>query len=133
LPAIEIIDSRIADWNIKYEDTIADNASSGFFVLGNQPKKLSEVDLDLCGLSLLQNGRVKSTGAGLACLGDPIHAVVWLANTLGKMGVRLKAGEVILSGALGPVVSVEKGDHVEVNISGLGSASCRFDEEEWER
>ena len=133
LPAIEIIDSRIADWKIKYEDTIADNASSGFFVLGNQPRGLSKVDLDLCGLSLLQNGRVKSTGAGLACLGDPIHAVVWLANTLGKMGVRIKAGEVILSGALGPVVPVAQGDHVEVHISGLGSVSCRFDEEEWAR
>ena len=133
LPALEIIDSRIADWKIKYEDTIADNASSGFFVLGNQPKSIRDVDLDLCGLALLQNGRVKSTGAGLACLGDPVHAVVWLANTLGKMGTGIKAGEVILSGALGPVIPVSKGDHIEARISGLGNVSCRFDEEEWRK
>jgi 2-oxopent-4-enoate hydratase len=133
LPALEIIDSRVADWKIKYEDTIADNASSGFFVLGNQPKSIRDVDLDLCGLALLQNGRVKSTGAGLACLGDPVHAVVWLANALGKMGTGIKAGEVILSGALGPVIPVSQGDHIEARISGLGNVACRFDEEEWRK
>lgn len=126
LPAIEIIDSRIADWKITYQDTIADNASSGLFVLGNRPTPLAGLDLRLCGMVLRKNHRVASTGAGAACLDHPINAVVWLANTLGRLGTHLEAGHIILSGALGPVVPVEPGDHVEVAISGLGAVSARF-------
>ena len=126
LPALEIIDSRIADWKITYEDTIADNASSGLFVLGNEPRHLSEVDLRLAGMALRKNGRVVSTGAGAACLGHPINAVVWLANKLGEFDQGLRRGDVILSGALGPVTDVKEGDFVRADIAGLGTVSTRF-------
>ncbi|MBA2661526.1 MAG: fumarylacetoacetate hydrolase family protein [Bradymonadaceae bacterium] len=126
LPAIEIIDSRIADWKITYADTIADNASSGMFVLGNNPVRLRNLDLRLAGMTLRKNGAVVATGAGAACLNHPINAVVWLANTLGRLGVTLEPGHVILSGALGPVTPVESGDWVEVDIAHLGRASVHF-------
>lgn len=126
-PCIEIIDSRVKDWKIKIQDTVADNASSAYFVLGEQK---SALDLNLRlrekGMALRVNGEVLSTGVGAACLDDPILAVAWLANTMGKFGVSLKAGDIILSGAYGPVVPVQKGDQVEVEISGLGSVSCKF-------
>lgn len=126
LPAIEIVDSRVANWEVKYEDTVADNASSGMFVLGTTPTLLRDVDLPLVGMALRKNGRVKSTGAGAACLNNPVNAVVWLANKFGEFGKTLQAGEVILSGALGPVVPVQAGDHVEVRIAHLGHATARF-------
>ena len=126
LPALEIIDSRIADWKITYEDTIADNASSGMFVLGNRPRILKDVDLRLAGMALRKNGDVVSTGAGAACLGHPINAVVWLVNKLAGFDQKLEAGSVILSGALGPVCDVEPGDWVRGDIAGLGSVSVRF-------
>lgn len=126
LPAIEIVDSRVARWEVKYADTVADNASSGMFVLGTKPTSLSAVDLPLAGMTLRKNGRVKSTGAGAACLGNPVNAVVWLANKFGEFGKTLRAGEVILSGALGPVVPVSEGDHIEVRIAHLGTATARF-------
>ncbi|RAL19996.1 hypothetical protein DL240_19290 [Lujinxingia litoralis] len=128
LAAIEIIDSRIADWKITYEDTIADNASSGLFVLGGSPRRLDQLDLRTCGMALRKNGRVVSTGAGAACLGHPLNAVAWLANKLGEFGQGLKAGQVILSGALGPVCQVARGDFLEAEISGLGRVSVRFGE-----
>lgn len=128
MAAIEVIDSRIADWKITYEDTIADNASSGLFVLGGRPQKIEDVDLRLCGMAMRKNGRVVSTGAGAACLGHPVNAVVWLANKLGEFGQGLKAGQVVLSGALGPVCDVADGDYVEAEISGLGRVTVRFGE-----
>jgi 2-oxopent-4-enoate hydratase len=128
LPAIEIIDSRIAGWKITYEDTIADNASSAAFVLGTTPAAVNARDWTLAGLALEIDGEVRSTGAGLACLGHPALAVAWLANTLGRLsgGRGLEAGDVVLSGALGPVVPVQGGEHVEVRIAGLGSVACRI-------
>lgn len=126
LPAIEIIDSRIAEWKITYNDTIADNASSGLFVVGTTPRKLDGLDLRLCGATLRKNGIVESTGAGIACLGHPLNAVAWLANTLGAMGSGIKAGEIVLSGALGPVTPVKAGDYLVADISGLGRCSVRF-------
>ncbi|MEC9397778.1 MAG: fumarylacetoacetate hydrolase family protein [Myxococcota bacterium] len=128
LPAIEIIDSRIADWKISYEDTIADNASSGMYVLGTKPVKLAEnpFDLDLAGMVMRKNGRVVSTGAGAACMGHPVNAVVWLANTLCKLGTPLRAGDVVLSGALGPVTEVAPGDSVEADIAHVGRVHVRF-------
>ncbi|MCB9519538.1 MAG: fumarylacetoacetate hydrolase family protein [Myxococcales bacterium] len=126
LPAIEVVDSRVADWAVKYVDTVADNASSGMFVLGTTPTPLAKVDLALVGMSLSKNGRVESTGVGAACLGNPVNAVAWLANKFGEFGRTLEPGDVILSGALGPVVPVSTGDHVEVQISGLGGTHARF-------
>jgi 2-keto-4-pentenoate hydratase len=126
LPSIEIIDSRVKDWKIKIQDTVADNASSALFVLGTEPRQLRELDLRLAGMALRIDGEVMSSGSGAACLDHPCLAVAWLANKLGEFGVPLKAGEVILSGAFGPVVPVNGGEHVEVEISGLGRVSCTF-------
>jgi 2-keto-4-pentenoate hydratase len=127
LPAIEIIDSRIADWNIEYADTIADNASSGLFVLGNQPVRLEQAgDLRLAGMKLRKNGRVVSTGTGAACLGNPVHAVVWLANKLAEFDTALEPGQIILSGALGPVTDVEPGDWLDADIAHIGSVRVSF-------
>jgi 2-oxopent-4-enoate/cis-2-oxohex-4-enoate hydratase len=128
LPCIEIIDSRVKDWKIKIQDTVADNASSALLVLGTEPKRLRENDLRLAGMALRVDGEVLSTGSGAACLDHPCLAVAWLANKLGEFGVSLKAGEVILSGAFGPVVPVTGDAHVEVEISGLGRVSCSFAE-----
>lgn len=126
LPAIEIIDSRIQDWKITYCDTVADNASCGMFVLGDTPVALHGLDLRLLGMVLRKNGAIVSTGAGAACLGNPLHAMVWLANTLGELGETLRAGDVILSGALGAVTPVQSGDQVEAHIHGVGSCSVLF-------
>ncbi|MEO5931257.1 MAG: fumarylacetoacetate hydrolase family protein [Candidatus Kapaibacterium sp.] len=126
LPAIEIIDSRIIDWKFRIEDTIADNASSGMFVLGSQPMPLSEVNLRTIGMTLRKNGEIVSTGAGAACLGNPVNAMVWLANKLGELGAQLNTGQVILSGALGPVSPVVAGDVVHAEIGRMGSVSVSF-------
>ncbi len=109
LPAIEIVDSRIADWKIGIFDTIADNASSGLYVLGCSPKKLDDLDLRLCGMVMESAGEPVSVGAGAACLGHPLSAVLWLAKTMAQAGRPLRAGDTILSGALGPMVTVEGG------------------------
>ncbi|MFV2103489.1 2-keto-4-pentenoate hydratase [Micromonospora sp. LOL_024] len=126
LPAIEIVDSRIAGWDISIVDTIADNASSGLFVLGNQPRRLSDVDLRLAGMVLEHAGEPVSVGAGAGCLGNPVHAVAWLAQMLAVAGSPLAAGDVVLSGALGPMVPVTAGAAYEARISGLGSVRACF-------
>ncbi|KAB1934875.1 2-keto-4-pentenoate hydratase [Micromonospora sp. ALFpr18c] len=126
LPAIEIVDSRIAAWDISIVDTIADNASSGLFVLGTTPRRLSDVDLRLCGMVLEHAGEPVSVGAGAACLGNPLHALQWLASTLARAGDPLRAGDVVLSGALGPMVPVTPGAAYEARISGLGSVRTAF-------
>jgi 2-keto-4-pentenoate hydratase len=126
LPAIEIIDSRVANWEISYVDTIADNASSGMFVLGAEPVELDGLALELAGMALRKDDEVVSTGAGIACLSHPVNAVVWLANKLAAFGEPLRAGEIVLSGALGPAVPVEAGDWVEADIARVGSCSARF-------
>ncbi|GAB3151792.1 2-keto-4-pentenoate hydratase [Micromonospora sonneratiae] len=126
LPAIEIVDSRIADWDISIVDTIADNASSGLFVLGTSPRRLADVDLRLCGMVLEQAGEPVSVGAGAACLGNPLHALAWLADTMARAGSPLRAGDVVLSGALGPMVPVTPGAAYEARISGLGSVRTCF-------
>ena len=126
LPAIEIVDSRIANWDIKIVDTIADNASSGLFVLGTSPRKIAELDLRLCGMVMEVNGDQVSFGAGAACLGNPLHALGWLAKTMADNGAPLKEGDVVLSGALGPMVGVSGGDYVEARIEGLGAVRVSF-------
>lgn len=127
--AIEIVDSRIKDWNISIIDTIADNASSGMFVLGGAPRRLHEID-DLRGCEMtmtVDGGDGVSSGTGAACLGSPINAVVWLANAVAERGAPLQAGEVILSGSLGPLVTVDRGATYEASITSLGSVRATFE------
>lgn len=126
LPAIEIVDSRIADWKIGIVDTVADNASSGLFVLGTSPVALADLDLRLCGMVLEKNGDPVSFGAGAACLGNPLHALGWLAATMAGLGRPLGEGDIVLAGALGPMVAVAPGDSVEARIEGLGSVRVTF-------
>jgi 2-oxopent-4-enoate/cis-2-oxohex-4-enoate hydratase len=126
MACFEIVDSRIADWKIKIQDTVADNASCGVFVLGDRMVDPRALDLRTCGMVLEKNGEVVATGAGAATMGSPINAVVWLANTLGRLGIGLKAGEVILSGALGAMVPVKAGDNLRVAIGGIGGCAVRF-------
>jgi len=126
LPCFEIVDSRIRDWKIKIQDTVADNASSGVFVLGDAAADPRKIDLSTVGLTLEKNGDVVATGAGAAALGHPLNAVAWLANTLGALGLPLKAGEVILSGSLAAMVPIAQGDHLRVSLGGIGSVGVRF-------
>jgi 2-oxopent-4-enoate/cis-2-oxohex-4-enoate hydratase len=126
MPCFEIVDSRIRDWKITITDTVADNASCGVFVLGDRAVSPLKLDLYACGMVLEKNGEVVHTGAGAAALGSPLNAVAWLANTLGALGIPLKAGEVILSGALAAMVPAVRGDHFRVSIGGLGACSVRF-------
>lgn len=127
LPALEIVGSRIANWKIRIADTIADNASSSAFVLGTSPRKISAFDLRLCGMVMEQRGNPVTVGAGAACLGNPINAVVWLARTMSQLGTPLREGDVVLSGALGPMVPVTPGDIFEARINGLGSVRAAFE------
>lgn len=126
LPAIEIVGSRIANWDIRLTDTVADNASSGLFVLGNRPAKLDAFDAINCGMVMERRGDQVSIGVGAACLGNPLYAAVWLANTMTRVGAPLKAGDIVLTGALGPMVGVSAGDVFTAHIEGLGSVSASF-------
>jgi 2-keto-4-pentenoate hydratase len=120
LPALEIVDSRILNWKIGIADTIADNASSGLFVLGSIPRTLDSLDLSNCAMALEADGRVVSHGLGAECLGHPMNAVLWLAQTLAERGDPLKAGDIVLSGALGPMIPLEGVKNVVATIDGLG-------------
>lgn len=126
MPCFEIVDSRITDWKIRIQDTVADNASCGVFVLGDRAVSPLALDLQTCGMVLEKNGEVIATGAGAAALGSPLNAVAWLANTMGRLGIPLKAGEVVLSGALAAMFPAAKGDCFRVSIGGLGECSVRF-------
>ncbi len=128
VPCFEIVDSRIRDWKIGIEDTVADNASCGYLTLGQMAVDPRSIDLSTCGMVVELNGQVISTGAGAAALGSsPVSCVVWLANTLGRLGTSLKAGEVILSGSLVPLQPIKPGDCMAVSIGGIGRTSVRFD------
>lgn len=124
--SIEIVGSRIKDWNIKITDTVADNASASHFVIGHRPVRLENIDLINCGMRMYKNGELVSEGKGAACLGSPINACLWLAKTMAAHGAPLRAGQLILSGALGPMSSVTAGDQVRAVIDGLGEVSLSF-------
>ncbi|MFT3727894.1 MAG: fumarylacetoacetate hydrolase family protein [Terricaulis sp.] len=124
--AIEIVDSRIADWKITFADTVADNGSAAYFVLGRDRRKLEGLDLYTCGMALEFNNKVVSVGAGAACLGHPLKAAAWLARTLAARGEPLRAGDIVLTGALGPMAPLAPGLHVRAQIGGVGSAEFSF-------
>lgn len=126
MPCFEIVDSRITDWKIKIQDTIADNASCGVYLLGEAKAKPTDLDLNLAGMVLERNGELFSTAAGAAVQGGPVNAVVWLANTLGELGIPFKAGEVILSGSQSTLVPAVPGDTLRCTVGGLGSCEVRF-------
>jgi 2-keto-4-pentenoate hydratase len=126
VPALEIIDSRIRDWRIALVDTVSDNASSGGVVLGSRPTRVDATDLRLSGCVLTRRGEVVGTGAGGAVLGSPLNALVWLANTVGRYGVTLAPGHLILPGAVTAAVPVGAGDTVSAAFGGLGTVTARF-------
>jgi 2-keto-4-pentenoate hydratase len=129
LPALEIIDSRVAGWRISIVDTIADNASSGGVVLGSTPVPLTAVNLRLAGCNLYGNGRLAATGAGGAVLGSPLLSLAWLADVVGAHGVTLRAGQVVLPGSITRAQPIRPGDTWTAHFAGIGSVTARFAEE----
>lgn len=125
-PCFEIVDSRIADWKIRIEDTVADNASCGVFVVGAQRSDPRALDLAAVHMEMHKNGVACGSGVGAAVQGHPAEAVAWLANTLGEFGIPFKAGELILSGSLAPLVPALAGDRFTMQIEGLGGCSIAF-------
>lgn len=124
--AIEIVGSRIANWDIRLADTIADNASGSRFVLGSRHMRLSDVDLVNCAMVMERRGSQVSHGSGAACLGNPLNAAVWLADIMVRNGRPLTAGDIVLTGALGPMVAVEPGDMFDARVEGLGEVRATF-------
>ena len=129
LPAVEIVDSRVADWKIKLVDTVADNASSGLIVMGGRLRRVDELDLRLVGVAVSRGGELIDTGAGAAALGNPARCVAWLANKLALFGAKLRAGDVVLPGAVHKMVPVQPGDVFRAEFAHLGAVTVRFSEE----
>ena len=125
-PCFEIVDSRIEDWNISIVDTVADNASCGVFVIGDKHTDPTTLDLSTVKMAVHHNGQPAVTGIGSAVQGHPAQAVAWLANTLGEYGIEFKKGEIILSGALAPLIDAKAGDEFSMEIEGLGTCSVSF-------
>ncbi|WP_416967964.1 2-keto-4-pentenoate hydratase [Streptomyces sp. 4F14] len=130
--ALEIVDSRVADWDIAITDTVADNASSGLFVLGQRLVPLGEFTPRDVTMKLYADGVLASEGNGAACLGDPLAALLWLARTAREFGDPLRAGQIVLSGALGPLVPAPPGVTVRAELTGLGPVTATFSREEHE-
>jgi 2-keto-4-pentenoate hydratase len=129
VPSIEIVGSRIANWDIRFVDTVADNASSAFFTLGPSARLLKDAELLNCTMETKQDGDVVSKGSGRACLGSPLNAVLWLARVMAVSGRPLGEGDVVLSGALGPMVAATPGARFIANIEGFGETAIEFGEE----
>ena len=125
-PCFEIIDSRIVDWKIKIQDTVADNASCGIFVLGAKRGNPRKIDLTLAGMVLEMDGEIVSTACGAAVQGSPVNAIVWLANTLGALGIPFRAGEIILSGSQSPLLPITGGTRLRCRVGGLGECNAQF-------
>ena len=126
LPALEIVDSRIAGWDLSIVDTVADNGSSGLYVVGTRPVSLDSIDLRAIQMRLTINAETASTGTGGACLGHPLNAAVWLADTMCARGTPLRAGECLMTGSLGPMIPIEPGDEVFADMGPLGTVSTRL-------
>jgi len=126
LPAVEVVDSRVADWKIKLVDTVADNASSGLLVLGGRMRRVVDLDLRLLGVALTRGGELLATGAGAAALGNPARCVAWLANKLATFDAALRAGDVVLPGAVHGMVPVSPGDVFRAEFAHLGAVTVRF-------
>lgn len=126
IPCFEIVDSRIRDWQIRIQDTVADNASCGLYVLGTSEVDPRDFDLPNLRMRIYHNGGLHSEGLGSAVQGNPLTAVAWLANTLGEFGIPFRAGEVILSGSLAPLIPAAAGDRFMLELEGVGSCSCSF-------
>jgi len=128
LPVLEIIDSRVRDWDIRIQDTIADNASAGLYLTGESLTSLDGIDLSLEGVKLYRNGTLEASGVGAAVLDHPARSVAWLANTLADLDQRVEAGDLILSGSLTPAVDVEPGDVLTAEFTSVGSLTARVGE-----
>ena len=126
VPSIELVDSRITGWDLTIVDTVADNASAGLYVVGTRPVSLTSIDLLSLPMSMTRNSEEVSTGVGSACLGNPLHAALWLANTMCERGTPLRAGECLMTGALGPMVPVSEGDVLTANFGPLGSVTTKL-------
>lgn len=126
LAAIEVVDSRIENWKISLLDTVADNASSAAYVLSSKPVKLENVDLANCQMTMTRRGEVVSQGIGKACLSNPLNAAIWLADEMVRRGCPLKKGDLVLTGALGPMVVAQSGDEFSVEIEGFGGVTAVF-------
>jgi 2-keto-4-pentenoate hydratase len=124
LPAIEIVDSAIENWRITLADTVADNASCGSYVLGLEPRRVADLSLIHSGMTFSKNGTLVATGTGAACLDSPLLSAYWLARRMAANGDPIRAGEVILTGALGPMIVLQPQDRIEVEIGGLGRVTC---------
>jgi 2-keto-4-pentenoate hydratase len=125
--AIEIVGSRVLNWDIRITDTVADNASASHFVLGDVRQDVNELDLAAVKMQLNKNGEMVSEGMGAACMGNPLLALVWLAQTFADLGTPLKAGDIVLSGALGPMCAGGAGDTFAASIEGFGNVSFTFE------
>lgn len=127
LPSIEIVDSRIADWNIRLVDTVGDNASCGLYVLGGKPVPLRDVDLRTIPMQMAIDGETVSTGEGAACLGHPLHAARWLADVMSQRGTPLRSGDVVMTGALGPMKPIAPGNTITCDFGELGTVTTHLE------